>query len=264
MHALVTAVLLRVTWFDAFDRNPEPEPPDREFGQVKERIGTCEGNAVVSADGVWQTELLEDILENSEGIDLLSGLQGFAGNQVTAGEVGDGQRIAVAAIGQHELALVVGAPQIIGLIAGRQRRASGFVAPMPPALDQPMAIQDGMHRTDRRGMDIRIKPCQSFPYLRRSPVRPLLLAAYDQRLDRNGELVSMPVRSPRAIGQPFHAAAVIAIEDLVASLPRDAEPTAESCHLLSVQKPGNELQPFIHRITLLPGHFALLAKSPIV
>jgi hypothetical protein len=45
---------------------------------------------------------------------------------------------------------------------------------------------------------------------------------------------------------------------------RHAEPTAKNRHLLSVQQPGNEFQPFIHRITLLPGHFALLAKGPIV
>jgi hypothetical protein len=38
-----------------------------------------------------------------------------------------------------------------------------------PALDQPMAVQNRMYRTDRRGMDIRIKPCQPFPYLRGSP-----------------------------------------------------------------------------------------------
>jgi hypothetical protein len=127
-----------------------------------------------------------------------------------------------------------------------------------------MAIQNRMYRADRRGMDIRIKPSQTFPYLRGSPMRSLLLASHDQRLNLNGELVGMPVGSPRAIRQPFHAATVVAIEDLVAGLPRDAEPTAERRHLLAVQQPGNELQPFIHRITLLPGHFALLAKDPIV
>src|SRR6266446_2753310 len=31
------------------------------------------------------------------------------------------------------------------------------------------------------------------------------------------------------------------------------------CHLLPVQQSGNELHPFIHLVTLLPGHFALLA-----
>src|ERR1700687_4814714 len=98
MHALVAAVLLRAAGFDAFDRNPEPEPPDREFGQVEERIGACEGHAIVGADSVWQTELLEDILENSEGVDLLGALQGFAGNQVTAGRGGGGDAVTVVGV----------------------------------------------------------------------------------------------------------------------------------------------------------------------
>jgi len=82
------AVLLRVAGLDAFDRNPEPKPPDPEFGEIEERIGTCEGNTVVGANGVWQAELPEHILENSEGVGLLGALQGFAGKQITAGEVG--------------------------------------------------------------------------------------------------------------------------------------------------------------------------------
>ena len=56
MHALVSTVLLRVAGFDAFDRSPEPEPPDRESGQVEESIGAREGDAIVGADSVWQTE----------------------------------------------------------------------------------------------------------------------------------------------------------------------------------------------------------------
>lgn len=45
---------------------------------------------------------------------------------------------------------------------------------------------------------------------------------------------------------------------------RDAELAAELRHGIAVQQAGNELQPFIHRVTLLPGHFALPAKGPIV
>jgi hypothetical protein len=54
-----------------------------------------------------------------EGVDFPGGMKGFTGAEVTAGEVGDGQWIAVAAIGQHELALGVGTSQLIGRIAGR-------------------------------------------------------------------------------------------------------------------------------------------------
>jgi hypothetical protein len=32
MHALVTAVLLGIAWFDALDADPEPQPPNRQFG----------------------------------------------------------------------------------------------------------------------------------------------------------------------------------------------------------------------------------------
>ena len=134
------------------------------------------------------------------GVGFLGALQGFAGNQVTAGEVGDRQRIAVAAIGQHELALVVGAPQIIGLIARRQRCAGGFVTPAPPALDQPMAIQNRMHRADRRRMNVRIETDQPLPDLRCTPARLVLLEAHDLRLDLKRQLIGVAVRSARAIG----------------------------------------------------------------
>jgi len=185
-------------------------------------------------------------------------------NQITACKVGDGQRIAVAAVGEHELALVVGTPQLIGLGRARERGALGPVASSGSAFDQAMAIEHRVHRTDRGRVHIRIEPGQSFPDLRGSPTRLVLLQAYDQRLDLDGQLVGVPVRPPRTIGQSLKTDIVVAIEDLVAGLARDVEVSADSGHLLAVQEPGNELKPFIHRFTHLPGHFALPAKGPIV
>ena len=50
--------------------------------------------------------------------------------------VGDGQRVTVAAIAELELALKVGAPQIIGSCARGERRAARAMARAAAALDQ--------------------------------------------------------------------------------------------------------------------------------
>jgi DNA-binding transcriptional LysR family regulator len=49
MHTLVPSVLLRIARFDALDRDAEPEPPDRKFGEVEEGIRTSKGNAIIGA-----------------------------------------------------------------------------------------------------------------------------------------------------------------------------------------------------------------------
>ena len=202
-HALVAAVLLRVSGLDALDLYAEPEPPDGELGEVEEGIRTCEGNAVIGADGLGQAELLENGLEHGEGVGFLGGGERLAGKQIAAGEVGDRQRIAIAPIGEHELALVVGTPQVIGL-AGKGKRSSLCpVTPSPSALDQAMAVEHRMHRADRRRVDIRIEAGQLFPDLRRAPARLVLLQAHDLRLDLDGQLVGVAVRPARAVSEPF-------------------------------------------------------------
>ncbi|MCH8250661.1 MAG: hypothetical protein IH913_13775, partial [Proteobacteria bacterium] len=80
-------------------------------------------------------EVLESSLKNAEGIDFLGGGEGITGDQISAGVVGDRQRVAVAAVGEHELALVIGTPQLVGISDMRQRGALRFVAPSLPALD---------------------------------------------------------------------------------------------------------------------------------
>ena len=35
MHALMTTILLGMTWLDAFDANAEAKPPDGELAQVE-------------------------------------------------------------------------------------------------------------------------------------------------------------------------------------------------------------------------------------
>ena len=86
-----------------------------------------EGHPVVGADRPGQAKLLEHALEDPERIGFLGAAERLAAEQVAAGEVGDRERVAVAVIGEHELTLEVGAPQIIGCGSLGERRAARAV-----------------------------------------------------------------------------------------------------------------------------------------
>ena len=115
MHAFMAAVLLWVARLYALDLDAQPEPPHGQFGQIEEGIGTGKRNAVIGADGFGQAELLENSLKHRKRIGLLGSGERLAGEEIAASEVSDRERIAIAAVREHELALVVGAPQLIGL-----------------------------------------------------------------------------------------------------------------------------------------------------
>ena len=121
-----------------------------------------------------------------------------------------------------------------------------------------------MHCADRRRVDIRIKAPQLVPDLGRAPARLVLLEAHDLGLDLERQLVGLAVGSAGAVGEALQADLVVAREDLVASLAGDAKLTAHHRHLLPIQQPSDELEPLIHVVTLLPGHFCSPAKAPIV
>jgi hypothetical protein len=185
------------------DRNPESQPPDREFGQIEERIGTCEGDTVVGADGIGQTELPEDILENSEGIGFPGALQGPWRSRTAC-------TVLIAGYGYPDKAVPAapvssalpseGAPACCARSASRSERGAGWHAGKVAASDR-SALPDRSCYSDRGSCS-------------RSSAR------------------------------------------------RRTDGTAPPSSLRP--QPGNELQSFIHEITLLPGHFALLAKGPIV
>ena len=99
--------------------------------RLKRRVRAGEGDAVVGADGLRQAALLEELLEGGDGEVLAGRLERFAQQQEARGVVGDGQRVAVSAVAELELALEVGAPEVVGGRARRQRRAAG--APARPA-----------------------------------------------------------------------------------------------------------------------------------
>src|SRR5258708_22540735 len=107
----MTAILLGMTRLDAFNANPQPEPPDSKFAQVEQGVCGSEGDAVIAADVGGQATLLKKPLKQSKSKGFLGGGKSFAGQQISAGMIGDGQRGAGLTITQQELAFVIGAPQ---------------------------------------------------------------------------------------------------------------------------------------------------------
>src|ERR1700676_671955 len=113
MHAFMADVLLWVGTVDALDGNAKPQPPNGESAQVEETIGRGEGHAVVGTNGLGQAAFPKQALKGSKGALFLDRLHGLAEQKVTAGVIGNGQGVTIPLISQHELALVVGAPQSI-------------------------------------------------------------------------------------------------------------------------------------------------------
>ena len=128
MHALMPAVLLWIAGLDALDADPEAQPPDRELAQTEEGVAAGEGTAIVGADDRGSPKSLKARSNTVNAYVSLVVVQRVAAQQVAAREVGDGQRIAIALIGEHELTLVVGAPQIVRSGRHRQVRSLGLVA----------------------------------------------------------------------------------------------------------------------------------------
>src|SRR5437763_12875 len=105
------------------------------------------------------------------------------------GLVGDGERIAVAAVAELEFALEIGTPEIIGRSAFGQRRAARTMARPAAALDQGVAIEHGMDSALRGDPHVTGEPAhQQFADLACTPMRLLPLEPDDQALDRRRQL----------------------------------------------------------------------------
>jgi hypothetical protein len=61
------AVLLRMAGLDALDLDAEPQPPDRELGELKQSMRRGEWNSVVGADRARQAAFLEQALKGGKG-----------------------------------------------------------------------------------------------------------------------------------------------------------------------------------------------------
>src|SRR5512139_3935085 len=98
-----------------------------------------------------------------------------------------------------------------------------------------MPIQDGVNRTDGRDLDrVRQSPQQALANLPSSPGWPLAPGCNDRRLQLLRQLVSVTERPTRAVAQALQPAFPIALNNLVARLPRNAKLPAQRSHAFSI------------------------------
>jgi hypothetical protein len=110
VHALVTAILLRMTRPNAFNADAQTQPPHRKPGEIEQPVGRSKGNTVIGADGLRQSSLFEKALEGRKSGLLRVRFHGLAQQQIARSMIGDCERITVAPIAEHELSLVVSTP----------------------------------------------------------------------------------------------------------------------------------------------------------
>src|SRR5262245_22429378 len=168
--------------------------------------------------------------------------------------IGDGQRIAVAAVAELELALEVGAPQIVRLRARRQRRSSGALPWSGHALARPCR--------SRTAWIVLLAGTRTSPSSRRTRSSRILRAPQcgfsveldNQGLDLSRQLIGIAYRAFGAVVQRLKPVFLVAIKDLVVGLPRNAEIPAYVRHCLPVQQPGDKPQALLHHRTRFPRH----------
>jgi hypothetical protein len=253
-HALVSSVLLGMAGLDALDVNAKPQPPDRELAQAIERRGGREGHAVIGANRRREPKFSEGVLEDREGELFLRRRQGLTREQVAGREIRDGQRIAVPAIAEHELAFVVGAPKGVGVGRARELGAGGGVWPAAAVFHKPVAIEHGMHGAIGGEVGRGRLPPQLFANLRCAPAWVLSLQPDDRRFKLRRQSIRRAIGSPTPIRERRLATVLVTVVNLVARFAGDPKLGAERRHLLALEQPGNKPNTLVHGLTLLPRH----------
>ena len=108
---------MRMARLDPFNTNSQAKPPDGELAQIEQGVSRSEGHAVIAADVGGQAAFPKKPFKYGESEVSLGRRKRLAGQQIPAGMIGDGERVAVWMIPRQELALVIGAPEFIGTLA---------------------------------------------------------------------------------------------------------------------------------------------------
>src|SRR6202041_212974 len=172
--------------------------------------------------------------------------------------IGDSQRIAVLPIAQQELSLVIGAPQLVGLLAQRQGSSLSTTTQATAALDQTVSIQDRMDGALGRNLDVGEPADQALSDFPSAPAGVLPLHVQDEVLHLKRQLIGIAIGTTASAGQAFAPAILVASKNLVAGLAGDSELPAKFGQWLAGEPGG----PAIHSLIPHPTHLPTAHPPP--
>jgi hypothetical protein len=112
--ALMAPVLWRISGLDRLDLNAHSEPSDHSLERLKRPLGLENGAPLSDRVAFGRPGLFKEAIEGGTGADGFDGGLVVADQDEAAGLVGDGERIALAAVAQCECALEIRAPEVVG------------------------------------------------------------------------------------------------------------------------------------------------------
>jgi hypothetical protein len=109
-------------------------------------------------------------------------------------------------------------------------------------------------RTDLRRQRFNLSELDRVSLSRARAVGLLAPGCDDCRFYLFGQLVGVSKRPSRPIAQALQIAFFIALKDLIAGLPGNAEFAAQRSHAFPVFEPDHKAHSFVHHRTFLPWH----------
>src|SRR5579883_2385150 len=256
MHALVTAVVLRVPWAAAYDADAQGGQPDAQVCEPSASAGRDEGAAVVALKSLGQPMFPEQALELGAHLLARRCRKHRDGQYVPAEAVADREGLAAALVVRPPPALEVHRPDIVGGLGGHGRcLLDDRERPAPtPCSNDASAPQDARNR----GHAGRLVPealQEQVPQLLRTPARvpiTLLEHSHHQLLGQRQWAARWPSRS---LLEPCEPLLLEALHPLGTRRPTDPELPAQRRQLCpGLRRPLHKLQLQTHRPALLPGH----------
>ena len=187
----------------------------------------------------------------------------LARQQVSTGEVGDRQRVAVPTITEEKFPFVVGTPErhsVVGSVA-RERCPRGVLAAVV-ADGAPGALGDRAYRSTvlMAGRCGPVNRCRElFATVLGAPSPDTRASSARSSLHGRRQPIRLPVRAvarslkawtPHPVGRRS-----------CTGLPRNPELGAQRRHLLALEQAGDKPESLVHDVTLLPRHRPLLVGA---